>query len=337
MKNKAKIRSNNNNKKDFWLFIFSCQFWRYPMSKKFMLNVINLFFLWAIFFCGARVFAYGPSLFADEVEAVQAKTASFKEKQDLSSLKDAVISATNLLRAIEEKNAMDDRFLKKTITFRHLSWAARHYQGLVDDHVEESYQTVHTTLDHYTKPLTPRESKKTGRHSPREIAKHTCAVRQDSLEFARQEYLNDCLFAYCLGEYLSTPGLDDMEKQGLPLYHTLSRIEDCYTKLSELFWSIEEVLVRRAVREQKKSLLHKKSPRLKELMDYWHVGSNAVVYREWMNTVLSTRFKLFFYAYSGAKNSWIMKATSGSFLESGGLGSSSSSLSTTQSTESSSF
>lgn len=286
------------------------------MSKKIISKVKVFFFTCSFFLSGEGAFSHGETLFAEELDGLQKNTAVFKEKQDLSSLKAAVMSATSLIKAIEDKNKEDARFLKSKITFRHSSWAVQQYQALVEDHSEESYKEVRTALYRYTKPLTPKENKKTGRHSPREIAKETCALRQDSLEFERQGYINDCFFAYCLGEFLSTPELDEVEKQGIPLYHTLSRIEDCYMRLSQLFWSIEEVLVRRGVAEQKKSLFHKKTPHLKELMDYWHVESNAVVYREWINTVLSARFKLFLYAYSGVKNNHIMKGISGSFVDS---------------------
>jgi hypothetical protein len=304
------------------------------MSNKIILKIKVFFFTCSFFLSGEGAFSHGETLFAEELDGLQKNTAVFKEKQDLSSLKTAVVSATTLLKAIEEKNKEDARILKNKVTFRHSSWSIQQYQALMLDYSEESYKEVKTTLDRYTKPLSLKENKKTGRHSPREIAKETCAMRQDSLEFARQEYAHDCFFAYCLGEFLNAPGLDDVEKQGTPLYHALSQIEDCYMRLSQLFWSIEEVLVKRGVSEQRKSLFHKKTPHLKELVDYWHVGNNAVAYREWINTALSARFKLFLYAYSGVKNNHIMKGISGSFVDSASSSSSERSVFSTTSEDS---
>ncbi|MBA4749375.1 MAG: hypothetical protein H2057_02020 [Alphaproteobacteria bacterium] len=286
------------------------------MSNKIIIKIKIFFILCSFILPIENVRSYDETPFSEELDVLKNSTSVFKEKQDLSSLKTAVVSATTLLKAIEEKNIEDARVLKNKVTFRHSSWSIQKYQALMSDYNEDSYKEVTTTIDRYTKPLTLKESKKTGRHNPREIAKETCVMRQDSLEFARKEYVHDCFFAYCLGEFLSTPGLDEVEKQGTPLYHALSQIEDCYLRLSQLFWSIEEVLVKRSVAEQKKSLFHKKTSHLKELVDYWHVGSNAVAYREWINTALSTRFKLFLYAYSGVKNNHIMKGISGSFADS---------------------
>lgn len=257
-----------------------------------------LFVIFFIFCVGKAHASQDEDYVKKQLSHLQHNTSVFKEKQDLESLKEALGSALSVLTELGVESEMDLFLTQNKMTIEQWKWASTKFQATLDEVTRDAQNVVQSALPRYLTSLSTKEYHKGGKNSPRKLALKACDASEVSLAFARKEYVTSRLLSQCQKMYDDNARLITGGAYAAGLLKNLSKITTVFTDLTQLFWSIEETLLRTSIQAHKKSFLQADTKEDKELATLWHDQKKAQILSAWTFNALNERFKLFYFSYA---------------------------------------